>query len=101
MTEVLGLGIGIWDLLMSSSFQMLDEFHLHAVRRLQVDDAVRELIGLRAEQAANAASPERRRWTFLRAAADEVARRIAARVRVGRELVKPHRLEIVDGLVEI
>ena len=58
---------------MTSGFEMLDQFHLHAIRRYEIDDAVRKLIRLSAEQATDA---------FLGASADEVARRIGARVGV-------------------
>ena len=51
---------------------MLNEFDLHAIGRHEIDDAVRKLIGLGAEETTDA--------TFLGAAADEVARRVGARV---------------------
>jgi hypothetical protein len=58
----------------SSGFEMLDEFDFHAIGRDEINDSVRELIRLGAEETANAA--------FFAVSADEVARRIGARVGV-------------------
>src|SRR5258705_13984076 len=48
-----------------SRLQVLHQLHLHAVRRFQIDNPMRELIGLRAEQPADA--------PFVSGPVDEVA----------------------------
>ena len=80
---------------MSPGFQMLDELDSNPVRGFEVDNPVRQLIGLCTVQPANRAPT-----AFFGVAADEVARRIAPGIGVRREL-HAQRLEIVNDLVEI